>query len=101
MRIALLGATEIEGCDSPVTRRDRIVLGALAVSGDESLSSEQLADALWGDAPPSSAKKVLQGTVVRLRRLLGADAIETSGSGYRLTLGDDAIDTQVFEHSIE
>ena len=100
MRIALLGATEIEGADPSVGRRDRVILGALAVSGDEALSSEQLADALWGDDPPKSAAKVIQGAIVRLRRLLGADSIETTGDGYRLVLGADTLDIHVFESSV-
>ena len=100
MRIALLGATEIEGADSSVTRRDRVVLGALAVGGDEALSVERLADALWGADPPKSAAKVIQGAIVRLRRLLGADAIETTADGYKLVLGTGAIDTHEFESSV-
>jgi DNA-binding SARP family transcriptional activator/WD40 repeat protein len=100
MRIALLGATEVDGADASVTRRDRVILGALVVSGDEALSSEQLADALWGDDPPKSAAKVIQGAVVRLRRLLGADSIETTGDGYRLLLDGDTIDTHAFENSV-
>jgi DNA-binding SARP family transcriptional activator len=100
VRIALLGATEIEGVAASVTRRDGIVLGALVVSGDEALSAEQLAAALWGDDPPKSAQKVIQGAIVRLRRLLGADAIETTGDGYRLLLDGNTIDTHLFENSV-
>jgi DNA-binding SARP family transcriptional activator/WD40 repeat protein len=100
VRIGLLGATEVDGANTSVTRRDRVVLGALAVSGDEALSSEQLADALWGEGPPKSAAKVIQGAIVRLRRILGADSIETTGDGYRLVVDAEGIDTHVFEESV-
>ncbi len=84
MEIRLLGATEVEGGES-LGRRDRIVLGALIVQGGESATVEQLSDALWGDDVPKSATKVVQGSVMRLRRVLGLDAIETTDRGYRFT----------------
>lgn len=77
------------------------MLGALAVSGDQVLSSEAIADALWGDDPPKSAAKVVQGAIVRLRRALGADSIETTSDGYRLLLDGDTIDTHLFERLVE
>ena len=40
---------------------------------------------MWGDVRPPTWTKVLQGSVVRLRKVLGAEAIETSPAGYRLT----------------
>ena len=40
--------------------------------------------ALWGDCPPPSAHKVLQGHVSTLRKALGANAIETRPPGYLL-----------------
>mgnify|MGYP006175442187 CR=1 FL=1 len=34
----------------------------------------RLADALWGDVPPPTWNKVVQGCVVRLRKVLGTQA---------------------------
>ena len=65
-------------------RRDRAVLTALAMCVGRAVSADRLADAVWGDDPPASSHKALQGCVVRLRKALGADAIETSAQGYRL-----------------
>ena len=64
--------------------RDRVVLAALALRPGESVSAERLADALWGDRPPASGGKILQGCIVRLRKSLGAASIETTSHGYRL-----------------
>src|SRR5262249_38715595 len=60
------------------------------------LSPEQLADAVWGDSPPATWSKSLQGCVSRLRKLLGSDAIETSPRGYRLTIPSDSVDAVAF-----
>ena len=39
---------------------------------------------MWGDVPPPTWNKVVQGCVSRLRKVLGVAAIETSPAGYRL-----------------
>jgi DNA-binding SARP family transcriptional activator len=63
----------------------------------EALSSERLADALWSETPPTTWNKVVQGCVMRLRRLLGAEAIETLPQGYRLSIPADEVDAHRFE----
>ena len=63
----------------------------------ESVSSERLADALWGDRPPASGGKILQGCIVRLRKSLGAASIETTTHGYRLAVPPDDVDARRFE----
>ncbi len=50
--------------------------------------------------PPASWNKVVPGCVMRLRRVLGSDAIETSGHGYRLAVPADEIDAQRFERLV-
>jgi DNA-binding SARP family transcriptional activator len=72
--------------------RDRVVLQALATRPGRPVSADELADALWGDRPPVSAGKNLQGCVVRLRKLLGPEAIATADHGYLLGLSDDRTD---------
>ena len=92
VRIGVLGPLEIDETNARLGTRDRIVLAALAVRPGEVLSPDQLADAVWGDEPPASWSKNLQGCVSRLRKVLGPDLIETSGQGYRLLVGADAVD---------
>ena len=87
-------STRPNGALSP---RDRVVLSVLVLHGNEVVSAERLADALWGDDPPASAGKVVQGCVVRLRKALGPAAIETHAAGYRLALGADDVDLHRFE----
>ena len=87
MGIAVLGPLTIEGEQGKpkvLGRRDRVVLAALAVHPGRIVSAEELADVVWGEQLPQSWQKVIQGCVVRLRKVLGAGAIETVQLGYRL-----------------
>jgi WD40 repeat protein/DNA-binding SARP family transcriptional activator len=96
MRIGVLGPLELDEANSQLGARDRIVLSALAMSPGELLTPEQLADAVWGEEPPTSWSKNVQGCVSRLRKRLGADAIETSAHGYRLRVPADTVDAIEF-----
>ena len=101
MGIAVLGPLSIDGVATVLGRRDRAVLSAMAVRPGEVLSADQLAEVLWQDEPPASWAKVVQGCVVRLRKVLGPGSIETLPSGYRLTMAHDQIDAQRFERATE
>lgn len=90
----------MDGDAARLSHRDRVVLAALTVARGQVLSAEQLADALWGEGPPPSWSKVVQGCVVRLRKALGRQAIETSPQGYRLVVPADDIDAQLFERLV-
>ncbi len=96
MRIGVLGPLEIDERSARLGTRDRIVLAALAMHPGDVLSVEQLADAVWGDEPPRSWSKNLQGCISRLRKQLGADLIETAGQGYRLRAPADSVDADEF-----
>lgn len=99
MRVRLLGPTEVDG-DTPLAPRDRVVLTALLIHPGDPLSPEQLADALWGEAPPASWPKVVQGCISRLRRVLGTESIATVPSGYRLRPGAVDVDREEFEELV-
>ncbi|MCY1145561.1 BTAD domain-containing putative transcriptional regulator [Actinoplanes sp. Pm04-4] len=102
--IGVLGPLTVGGDgDRPAraSSRDRVVLAALVAAGGDAVRPEQLAEALWGDHPPASWRKVLQGCVARLRRMLGATAIETVPPGYRLAVDAGEIDARRFERLLE
>ncbi|WP_299922429.1 BTAD domain-containing putative transcriptional regulator [uncultured Nocardioides sp.] len=99
MGIQVLGPLAVDG-SGRLGPRDRVVLQALTVRQGRSVTSDELADALWGDSPPASAHKNLQSCIVRLRKALGADAIETTGDGYRLRARADDVDAQRFEAEV-
>jgi DNA-binding SARP family transcriptional activator/WD40 repeat protein len=101
MGIGVLGPLTVEGSGATINRRDRAVLQALVASHGEVVSADQLADAVWGESPPASWRKNLQGCVMRLRRLLGDHAIETLPQGYRLAVARDDVDAGRFEQLID
>lgn len=101
MEIAVLGPLSVHGDPRRIGGRDRLVLAALTTAPGEAFSVDRLADILWGDRPPVSFAKNIQGCVSRLRGLLGADAIGTVPNGYRLTVPAGTLDSQRFEELLK
>ncbi|HEX6129056.1 MAG TPA: extracellular solute-binding protein [Candidatus Limnocylindria bacterium] len=100
MRIALLGPLAVDGREDGLRRRDRVILSALAVFPGAVASADRLADALWGPGRPATWSKVVQGCIARLRKTLGANAIETTSQGYRLVVPAEEIDARRFERML-
>ena len=100
-RLRVLGPLEVDGAAEVLGPRDRVVVSALALRPGERVDAETLAEALWGEEPPASAAKVVQGCVSRLRKALGAGAIETVDGGYRVRYDELDIDRQQFEDQVE
>jgi WD40 repeat protein/class 3 adenylate cyclase len=73
------------------------VLAVLAAYAGDVVSAERLTEALWGDRPPRSAGKLIQNLVLRLRKALGPDLIETRAGGYLLRVVPEAVDATRFE----
>ena len=96
MGIGVLGPVTWDG-SARLSPRDRVVLAVLATRPGHPVAPDRIADALWGDTPPPTAGKVLQGCIARLRKSMGKEAIETSTQGYALTLASDEIDSMQFE----
>ncbi len=61
------------------------------------VSVGRLAQAIWGDSAPPSSTKVVQNVVLRLRKVLGHDVIETRAHGYVLSVDRDAVDLHRFD----
>lgn len=99
MGILLLGPVVVEA-DGALSPRDRAVLAALAVRRGQVSSPDAIADAVWGERPPSTWPKQVQACVGRLRKALGATAIETTSSGYALAVDADELDLHRFEELV-
>ena len=101
MRVAVLGPLLVGDDALGLGPRDRVVLSVLVLRIGVVVRTDTLVDALWGERPPASAEKVVQGCIVRLRRMLGTEAIETvSAAGYRLRLHHDDVDATVFDNLV-
>ncbi len=95
----MLGPLEVIGSDGrPVEvpgRRERAVLAALCAEPGTAVSADRLIDLVWGDALPDNPANALQARISVLRRVLGADRIRTTRSGYALVLDRDELDAWV------
>jgi DNA-binding SARP family transcriptional activator/streptogramin lyase len=67
--------------------QQRTLLALLALHRGTAVRLDVIEEALWGDAPPPSATKVVQTYVSRLRKLLGAASIRFVRHGYVLDGG--------------
>jgi DNA-binding SARP family transcriptional activator len=75
--------------------KQQTLLAVLLLHAGEIVSPTRLMTELWGEDPPSSAAKAIQGYVSGLRRILGPDTIATRTRGYVLTPG--RLDADAFE----
>jgi DNA-binding SARP family transcriptional activator/DNA-binding beta-propeller fold protein YncE len=76
----------------------RSVLLLLLLHAGEVVTNDRLIDELYGDHPPPTATKVVQGQISQLRRVLPAGTIETAGPGY--VLHADGSDREEFERRL-
>ncbi|MFL5911332.1 MAG: BTAD domain-containing putative transcriptional regulator [Gaiellaceae bacterium] len=106
MEFRILGSFEARHDDGPVDlpgSKPRALLALLLLHPNETLSTDRLADALWGESPPATAPKALQVHVSSLRKALapaGADAgasLLTREHGYELRLDPERLDAHCFE----
>lgn len=98
VRLRMLGAFACtsDGFDVSVPGRLRSLLAVLGTAADEPVSFERLTAGVWGEDPPAEPRRALQVYVNRLRTRLGADAITTHSSGYRLEVGGGDVDVRQF-----
>lgn len=79
--------------------KQRVVLAALLLNAGQVVPMDDLAEAVWGAAPPASARMTLQNYVKRLRQAL-ADAdhgrISTEPDGYRIDADAGELDVTRF-----
>ena len=80
--------------------KERVLLAVLVLSPNRTVSLDALIDALWGEHPPPSARKLVQIYVSHLRKILGNGVVGTRQSGYALQTDADAIDVWRFERLV-
>ncbi len=73
--------------------KPRALLALLLLHVDEVVSAGALIEALWGERPPDTAAKVVQTYISQLRKLVGAERIETRGAGYVIRATPDELDS--------
>ncbi|MGW2047285.1 BTAD domain-containing putative transcriptional regulator [Streptomyces sp. NPDC001858] len=80
--------------------RQRVVLAALVLSVNRTVSHDTLIEAVWSERAPRTARNQVQTCVSALRRLLrtlgGAAAIDTVPGGYLLRAAPQLVDLHAF-----
>jgi DNA-binding SARP family transcriptional activator len=77
--------------------KQRAVLAILLLSAGRAVSTDELVEQLWPTKAPGQPNTAIQGYVSGLRKLLGADAIDTVAGGYSLKAAADQVDLHRFE----
>jgi len=103
MRIRILGPFHLDDGGRQITIggvRQRAVLADLLLHANEVVPSEQLLMDLWGEDSPLSAANALQAAISRLRRMMPAGRLVTTGPGYMLRIFRAELDAAQFEQLI-
>jgi DNA-binding SARP family transcriptional activator len=99
----MLGPVRVRTGDGWVdipAQQQRVALAVLLAEAGAVVGVDQLVDAIWRDEPPRRAVNTAQAYVMRLRRLLGDEAIVTVGRGYQLVAGARDVDAIAFERTV-
>lgn len=80
--------------------KQRATLAVLLLSANRIVSVERIADDLYGGAPPPSAVTQVHRRISELRKIVGAETIETRSPGYVLHVERKALDADRFQLSV-
>lgn len=100
LEIFILGPLEVRRGSTALeigSAKQRALLGVLLLHAGEAISTQRLVDELWGERPPATAEKLVQGYVHALRKQLGEGVVETRPPGYRIAPGSVSLDVTEFE----
>ena len=108
MRYRLLGPLEVIGENGQAVAlaggRERVLLATLVLGANQTVSTDRLVDALWGDDRPATAANSLQVHVSKLRKKLveagAGDVITRAPQGYVLQTGPGDVDLEEFERLV-
>ncbi|MFJ1665053.1 AfsR/SARP family transcriptional regulator [Streptomyces bottropensis] len=89
----------------PFPPKPTALLTAGLVEAGKLVSVDRLVDAVWGDRPPASAAKLVQGYVLKLRQVLHRpdtrEVIKTRPRGYVFEPQEGQLDLQLFQALLE
>ena len=100
LEFLILGPLEVRRGSTTLplgSAKQRALLGVLLLHPNEAVSTARLVDELWGERPPATAEKLVQGYVHALRKQLGDGVLETRAPGYRIALDSGSLDLAAFE----
>jgi len=105
MEYRILGPVEVrhEGEEMPLDgAKQRTVLTALLIAGDQMVFDTQLSEHLWGQCSPTTMNAQIYTYVSRLRKILGSHASITRRSpGYVMQIGSGWFDLHDFQEQAQ
>ncbi len=103
MTFRILGPMEVRGTSGTIRippGRQQVILASLLMEANQIVTIDHLVDALWDDAPPSTARTQVQICVSRLRKSLTSAGVDTPilsrSPGYLLRVDESQLDLHVF-----
>jgi DNA-binding SARP family transcriptional activator len=103
VEFGILGPLEAVADGTPVPlggRTQRAVLAALLLQANETVSVDRLVEAVWGERAPATAAHAVHVYVSKLRKVLGAEAIGHTPTGYVLRVAPGKVDLERFERHV-
>ena len=107
MSFRVLGPMEVKGASGVVRippGRQQVILAALLLEANQVVTTDFLVDALWEDAPPSTARTQVQICVSRLRKMLTESGVTapilSQSPGYLIQVDDALLDVRVFNQCV-
>ena len=103
MEFRLLGPFEVLSRGEPVrvsAGKQHALLARLLLDPNRAVSNEQLVDALWPEAPPATAHKMVQIHVSQLRKALPEPRVRTRAPGYLIEIAEDELDLLRFDRAV-
>ena len=103
MEFAILGPLEARDGGQTLDlgwAKQQALLAVLLLRANEVVSVERLMEGIWGEFPPPSAPKLVQGYVSRLRKELRAGVLATRAPGYALRVEPGSLDVHEFERLV-
>jgi len=91
----ILGPLEVFAGDGSLQiggRRQRTVLAVLLLNANRITSTDAIIDAVWGDDPPTTARRSIHVYVSRLKKVFGEGRIGSVDPGYRLRVDAGELD---------
>ncbi len=103
VEFGLLGPVEVRvgGRPVPLTGKQQSLLALLLLDANRVVSTDRVADALWGDAPPADPAARVRMLVSELRRAVGAQLVVTKRPGYLVRVREGELDSEVFARHVE
>jgi DNA-binding SARP family transcriptional activator len=81
---------------TPRRAQPRALLATFLLHANQPVSTDRLIEAIWGQTPPPTAEKALQGHISALRKAFGAQRIRTSTGSYRFEVAPGELDAERF-----